>query len=114
MAQRSAKSDVFHGTTRSRSFSWVEAKQESRERLKKLLEDVHPNQMSVVGRDCSQLTHFVADISEGWKVPTKRIVNASPLILLTKIGRIDLLNAEDVEFRRYSLGGWISWPCLLP
>jgi predicted nucleic acid-binding protein len=30
-------------------------------------------------------------------VPYKRIVNASPLILLTKIGRIELLEAEDVD-----------------
>jgi predicted nucleic acid-binding protein len=30
-------------------------------------------------------------------VPIKRIVNASPLILLTKIGRIELLNAEHVD-----------------
>jgi predicted nucleic acid-binding protein len=30
-------------------------------------------------------------------VPIKRIVNASPLILLTKIGRIDLLFADDVD-----------------
>jgi predicted nucleic acid-binding protein len=30
-------------------------------------------------------------------VATKRIVNASPLMLLTKIGRIELLNAEGVD-----------------
>ena len=30
-------------------------------------------------------------------MPIKRIVNASPLILLTKIGRIDLLFADDVD-----------------
>ncbi len=59
------RSCVAVGWPKLGDISWVEAKQESRERLKKLLEDVHPNQMSVVGRDCSQLTHFVADISEG-------------------------------------------------
>ena len=30
-------------------------------------------------------------------MPTRRIVNASPLILLTKIGQIELLEAEGVD-----------------
>ncbi len=45
--------------------SWVEAKKDSRDKLKKLLEEKHPNHPSAIGRDCSQLVQLVVEIAEG-------------------------------------------------
>ncbi len=64
------------------NLSWVEAKQESRNKLRKLLEEVHPNHPSAIGRDCSQLIQFVAEISEG------DIVLAADGMTILGIGRV--------------------------
>lgn len=46
--------------------SWVEAKRETRKKLKKYLKEKYPDQHpSAVGNDCSQITHFVAGLKEG-------------------------------------------------
>ena len=45
--------------------SWVEAKPASREKLKALLAEKHPKNASTIGRNCTQITNFVAKISEG-------------------------------------------------
>ena len=46
--------------------SWAEAKRPIRKRLKKVLQDTYPHQHpSAIGNDCSQITHFVANINEG-------------------------------------------------
>lgn len=42
--------------------SWVEAKRDTRKKLKKALQEKYP---SSIGNDCSQITHFVAGLSEG-------------------------------------------------
>jgi 5-methylcytosine-specific restriction enzyme B len=46
--------------------SWAEAKRPTRKKLKKILKDTYPNQHpTAIGNDCSQITHFVANINEG-------------------------------------------------
>jgi len=45
--------------------SWVDGKKESIGKLKTLLAEVHPNDPRTIGRDSSQLSQFVAGISEG-------------------------------------------------
>ncbi len=46
--------------------SWVEAKRETRNRLKQKIQDTYPDKHpSAIGNDCSQLTHFIAGMSEG-------------------------------------------------
>lgn len=59
------RSCVAVGWPKLGDISWVEAKQESRTKLKQLLAQEHPNHPSTIGRDCSQLVHFVAQIAEG-------------------------------------------------
>ena len=54
------------GWKRLKDLNWVEAKKESRERLKLEFAEAYPGtRPTSVGRDCSQLIHFIADISEG-------------------------------------------------
>ena len=45
--------------------SWVEAKKESREKLKSLIHDKYPNIATVEGRTATEITHFIANMSEG-------------------------------------------------
>jgi 5-methylcytosine-specific restriction protein B len=59
------RSCVAVGWSKLGDIAWIEAKQPSREKLKKLLEVVYPNQPSTIDRDCSQLTQFVALMMEG-------------------------------------------------
>lgn len=45
--------------------SWVETTKGSREKLKEVLNEKYPNHPSAVGNDTSQITQFVAEMSEG-------------------------------------------------
>ena len=53
------RSCIAVGWPKLGDISWLEAKKESREKLKAMLEDKHPNHHSAIGRDCSQLVQFV-------------------------------------------------------
>lgn len=76
------RSCVAVGWPKLGDISWLEAKQESRKKLKALLEEVHPNHHSAIGRDCSQLVQFVVDIAEG------DIVLAANGMTILGIGRV--------------------------
>lgn len=54
------------GWKKMHDLSWVEAKKDTRKKLKQALKDTYPDQHpSAIGNDCSQITHFVAGVSEG-------------------------------------------------
>lgn len=53
------------GWHKTGDLSWVEAKKASREKLKALLNEKHPNHPTAIGNDCSQITQFIAGINEG-------------------------------------------------
>lgn len=76
------QSCVGVGWEKTGELSWVQSNQQSRERLKQLLEKVHPNHVSSVGRDCSQLTQFVVEFKEG------DIVLAAEGMTIHGIGRV--------------------------
>ena len=76
------RSCIAVGWPKLGDISWVEAKKESREKLKKLLDEKHPNHPSSIGRDCSQLMHFVVEITEG------DIVLAADGMTILGIGRV--------------------------
>ncbi|MAX38384.1 MAG: AAA family ATPase [Gimesia sp.] len=59
------RSCVAVGWSKLGDLSWVEAKKESRKKLKDLLMEKHPNHHTTIGRECSQLVQFVAEIAEG-------------------------------------------------
>lgn len=62
--------------------SWIEAKKDSREKLRTLLEEKHPNHPTAIGRECSQLVQFVAEIAEG------DIVLAADGMSILSVGRV--------------------------
>lgn len=76
------RSCIAVGWPKLGDISWVEANQESRAKLKKMIEEVHPNDPSAVGRDCKQLTYFIAEINEG------DIVVAAEGMTIQGIGRV--------------------------
>jgi len=76
------RSCVAVGWPKLGDIAWFDGKRKSRERLKKLIEDVYPNQISVIARDCSQLTQFVAKTSEG------DIVLAADGMKILGVGRV--------------------------
>jgi len=59
------RSCVGVGWKKIGDISWVEGNQESRKKLHKILEVAYPNEPAAIGRVRSQLTQFVAYISEG-------------------------------------------------
>src|SRR5262245_19943884 len=56
---------VAVGWSKLGDISWLESNQESREKLRSVLEETYPNHPAAIGRDCSQITQFVLGISEG-------------------------------------------------
>ena len=62
--------------------SWVDGKKASRDKLKALLDEKHPNHHSTIGRDCSQLIQFVVGITEG------DVVLAADGMTILGIGRV--------------------------
>ena len=60
------ESCIAIGWTDLADLSWVEAKKESRKRLKDKIGKAYPEKNATsIGNNCSQITHFVAGISEG-------------------------------------------------
>lgn len=76
------RSCVAVGWPKLGDISWLESKKESREKLKAMLEEKHPNHHSAIGRDCSQLVQFVLEIAEG------DIVLAADGMTILGIGRV--------------------------
>lgn len=76
------RSCIAVGWPKLGDISWLESKKESREKLKAMLEEKHPNHHSAIGRDCSQLVQFVLEIAEG------DIVLAADGMTILGIGRV--------------------------
>lgn len=72
--------------------SWVEAKKESKEKLKQLLQKTYANSPSAAGKAATQITHFVATINEG------DIVLAADGATVLGVGRISGEYSFEPEF----------------
>ena len=70
--------------------SWIDGKEDSRERLKKRLSKFYPNDPRTTGRDASQLEQFVTIMSEG------DIVLAADGMTILGVGRV----AGGYEFKK--------------
>lgn len=102
------RSCVAVGWSKLGDLSWVEAKKESRKKLKDLLMEKHPNHHTTIGRECSQLVQFVAEIAEG------DIVLAANGMTILGLGRVvggyefhsefDFPHQRQVEW--LSIGEW--------
>ena len=83
---------------------WVDGKRESFSRLKTLVADTYPTDPSSVGRACSQLSQFVAGISEG------DVVIASEGTTVLGIGRVtgEYEFRPEYEFPHQRLVDWVT------
>lgn len=84
--------------------SWVEAKRESRKKLKSLITQLHPNQDTPVDRECSQIVQFVAEIAEG------DIVLAANNMTILGIGRVggSYEYHSEVDIPHQRPVGWLT------
>lgn len=84
--------------------SWVEAKRESRKKLKSLLKQLHSNEDAPVDRECSQIVQFVAEIAEG------DIVLAANNTTIRGIGRIggSYEYHSEVDFQHQRPVEWLT------
>lgn len=84
--------------------SWIEAKKESRKKLKELLKETYPNHHTTIGRDCSQLVQFAVEIAEG------DIVLAANGMKILGIGRVvgGYEFNSDFEFPHQRQVEWLS------
>ena len=84
--------------------AWVDGKKESFSRLKALVADAYPTDNRAVGRASSQLSQFVASISEG------DVVVAAEGTTILGIGRVtgEYEFHPDCEFPHQRLVEWIS------
>lgn len=84
--------------------SWVDGKQDAREKLKLLLQEKYPTHHASLGRDCSQLVRFVIDIAEG------DVVLAADGMRILGIGRVvgGYEFHPDVEFPHQRQVEWLA------
>ncbi|QDT91740.1 DUF4357 domain-containing protein [Gimesia algae] len=98
------RSCVAVGWSKVGDLSWVEAKKESRKKLKELLKNIYPKPPTTIGGICSKLVQFTAEIAEG------DIVLAADGMTILGIGRVVggyEFNAE-FEFPHQRQVEWLS------
>lgn len=84
--------------------SWLDGKQEAREKLKSLLQEKYPSHHASLGRDCSQLVRFVIDIAEG------DVVLAADGMTIVGVGRVvgGYEYHPEVEFPHQRQVEWLA------
>lgn len=85
--------------------SWVEAKKASKDKLKQLIHDKHPSSPQAEGKAASEITHFIATITEG------DIVWAADGATILGIGRItgEYRFEPDFDFPHQRGVEWLSF-----
>ena len=91
--------------------SWVESKKRSREKLKSLIHDKYPTKATSEGRAATEITHFIANMSEG------DIVWAADGAKILGIGRVtgEYRFEPEFDFPHQRLVEWLNLvECKMP